>query len=523
MPDRLKIRLTVGILLCIFAGQSFNNARSHSSTWDETHYFGIGKYLLTNFKWDVPGAILQPPLSFYITSIPLLFVDTDDSLWVDKKISGLGGWNIVRGQLLLSSAANREDVQLIFSRLMVTLVGVLLGFYLYRFSSALYGEAGGILSLFLFTFCPNMLAFSAIAVPDMPFTAFSFISVYYLWLSLKSGARDKFLLSGLFLGLALLTKVPALLFIPVHLFLYTAYMFQQKRFQFRNFLLLLCCAFLVLCAGYGFDLSPYFQGIAYQWNQARLGNDAFLAGAYSAHGWWYFYLAALALKTPIPVLLLLGVALTLLFRNKGINRMDILFTVLPIAVLIGYFSLAQYTIALRYVLPIFPFMLLVIGSLANFGKHMRYLIYICAVWSVGGSLYVAPHYLAYFNEFAGGPGNGYRYLVDANLDWGQDLKGLKKFMLEKGIERISLSYSGTDAPQRYGIAYDWLPSLALVNPEPDRPVQIMRNRFLAISVTNLQGLNFSNREYFKWLLQYEPVAKIGYSIFVYDLEKVKSI
>src|SRR5262249_51727095 len=46
------------------------------------------------------------------------------------------------------------------------------------------------------------------------------------------------------------------------------------------------------------------------------------------------------------------------------------------------------------------------------------------VWHAGESLAIAPHYLAYFNELAGGPSQGYRHLVDSSLDWGQDLPGL---------------------------------------------------------------------------------------------------
>ncbi len=52
-----------------------------STTWDETHYFGLGKYLLQTGRWDVPGSILHPPLSYYLHSIPLLFVSTNDALW----------------------------------------------------------------------------------------------------------------------------------------------------------------------------------------------------------------------------------------------------------------------------------------------------------------------------------------------------------------------------------------------------------------------------------------------------------
>jgi hypothetical protein len=130
-----------------------------------------------------------------------------------------------------------------------------------------------------------------------------------------------------------------------------------------------------------------------------------------------------------------------------------------------------------------------------------------------------PHYLAYFNEFAGGSANGYRYLVDSNLDWGQDLKGLKAFMDRRGIDRIYLSYFGSDSPDRYGIAYDWLPSYELKNPDPQAAsVNIRRGSYVAISVTNLQGVYMQPQTLYRWLDRLTPVARIGHSIFVYYVE-----
>jgi hypothetical protein len=109
--------------------------------------------------------------------------------------------------------------------------------------------------------------------------------------------------------------------------------------------------------------------------------------------------------------------------------------------------------------------------------------------------------------------------VDSNLDWGQDLKSLKKYLDENGIKRISLSYFGADSPKRYGIEYDWLPSHELYNPEPEKGVIIKRDQILVVSATNLQGVYFDDKNLYKWLLEYKPVATIGHSLFIYDLSK----
>lgn len=41
--------------------------------------------------------------------------------------------------------------------------------------------------------------------------------------------------------------------------------------------------------------------------------------------------------------------------------------------------------------------------------------------TVSSTLRIYPHQLAYFNEAAGGPQNGFRHLLGSNFDWGQDV------------------------------------------------------------------------------------------------------
>jgi hypothetical protein len=36
--------------------------------------------------------------------------------------------------------------------------------------------------------------------------------------------------------------------------------------------------------------------------------------------------------------------------------------------------------------------------------------------------------MSYFNEAVGGPENGHAYLVDSNIDWGQDLFFLRRWL-----------------------------------------------------------------------------------------------
>jgi hypothetical protein len=80
-----------------------------------------------------------------------------------------------------------------------------------------------------------------------------------------------------------------------------------------------------------------------------------------------------------------------------------------------------------------------------------------------------------------------------------------------------LSYFGTDSPARYGISYDWLPGNGLPNPDPEKH-EFAPKGWVAISATNLQGVYLGNKNMYAWFRERKPVAKIGYSIFIYKMD-----
>ena len=152
---------------------------------------------------------------------------------------------------------------------------------------------------------------------------------------------------------------------------------------------------------------------------------------------------------------------------------------------------------------------------------------------------VHPHELAFFNLLVGGPRHGSEWLVDSNLDWGQDLKLLKWWMQEHNVPRINLSYFGTADPAYYGIEYtplpghlsyfgmtdpayygiEYAPLQGYPGPEPFAAPQLPG--YVAVSVTNLRGvyLNERGRRFYERLSRMEPVATVGYSIYIYHVER----
>jgi hypothetical protein len=65
----------------------------------------------------------------------------------------------------------------------------------------------------------------------------------------------------------------------------------------------------------------------------------------------------------------------------------------------------------------------------------RLLIATALLGTVGSTLRCYPHQLAYFNELAGGPDNGWRHLLGSSLDWGQDLRIAAQYSAQHGVDR----------------------------------------------------------------------------------------
>ena len=521
MRARLPLLVAVACL-ALFAIRAASSLRDDSATWDETHYFGIGAYLLEHGRWDVSGSILHPPVSYYLHGIPLLLAGLDTSVFEPTSdFLERGRTNTERGQALLASAANRGDRLLIASRLMMVAVGVLLGGFVYAWSQALYGPRSAMLAVFLYAFCPNLLAHARLITPDISVTAFSFVAVYLLWRFLREDRLRHALTGGLFLGLALASKFSGALLVPVAGVLMLLWRATRGPVDLRGCVAFFAIGLAVLWLAYGMQIEPYLAGIAYQQAHARFGNASFLMGAHSTEGWWYYFLVALAIKIPLATLALLFAALIRFARRARRGAwVDEAFLLLPALAVLGFFSVNHQSIGLRYVLPILPFLFVMAGEVARaaVGRTAATGFVLAMVaWLGVASASIHPHYLAYFNEAIGGPRNGYRHLVDSNLDWGQDLKRLKRFMDERGIAELALSYFGTDAPARHGIAYRWLPSYVLANPDPEGRIAPLKG-WVAVSATNLQGVYFPDPTLFEGLARREPDATIGYSIFVYRLD-----
>lgn len=422
-----------------------------------------------------------------------------------------------------------------------------------------------LVAILLLAFDPNILAHTRLATTDLGLAAAAAAANFTLWRFLRRPTWGRVALAGVGLGLLLNTKFTALLFLPFFAALLLLAFIRLRREPARSprqewALLRLglvaypLIALLTLWAGHGFQvgvpgaplpvlgqinaavpLSRYLDQLLDIGNRLGVSTPSFLLGRYSDSGWWYYFPVAFLLKTPMPVLILLGGSFACLFvvfvkRRPEIGRwwFDLAALLLPPA---GFLAIALTTdinLGYRHLLPILPFLYVFIGIVAAGGlgvvsgrrRAWRMPVVTALLgWLVIASLWIYPFYLAFFNLLAGGPNNGWRALVDSNLDWGQDLGRLAEWQRDQAVESVWLSYFGEARPDYYGINYRGLDSFPprLMNPtaRPFYPPDPAPGWY-AISATTLQGVHFDNHDLFAIFRERRPAAKVGYSIFLYE-------
>ncbi len=569
IPDWAILLLFFGLILV----QAIPSLQQESATFDELVRQLPGYLHLTAKEYRIHSD--HPPFIKMLAALPLLFMEVKipslPESWTD-----LTRWNWHHDFLYV---ANDADRLVLFGRLAVLSLTLLLGYFVFRWSRELFGRAAACFALFLYSFEPNILAHGRLMNTDLAMAGFFFVTCYCFSRLARGVTLLRVLSTGITLGLALTTKYTAVMAFPILLLLALGLAFSRVPLDVRvagwspavlrgraHKLLVLVGALIMIgvvaygmiwaihgfryAAGTGaryafanpwervlpegpmaraavlwaresrFLPEAYLHGLALGVGKGtRL---AFLMGETRIGGWWYYFVISVLLKTPLALLLLLVIAGArgrVCWRGRGLEAFFLL--VPPLA----YFTAScagSLNIGHRHILPIYPFLFVLAGSLIPWMRRQKAVVTAgvaaLGVWYIVSSASIFPHYLAYFNELVGGPNQGYKYLVDSNLDWGQDLKGLKRYMDAHGIRRVWLSYFGTASPDYYGIRYNYLPSYIIFDPKDE----IAPTPFVAISATNLQGAYAEHigvdPDFFKEFRTREPIAKIGYSIFLYRLK-----
>jgi hypothetical protein len=539
----MKIKITVILLLAIFVSLAYTSMVRKSATCDEVaHHIPSGYIYLT--KHDLRFATDSPPLARYIAALPMLFMDInlpgEKTFWrrEDRGEFAREFFNLNIGKY--------KDI-LKYSRTMILMLSMFGGLILYLWTKSLYSKRAGILTLFLYCLSPNILAHARLATTDVVVTVFILLFAYMFWQFLQSPGYGKAVIAGIFFGLALLSKYSALLILPIILVFFFIMVPKQVRVKKVAILFLVFgfSSFLTLWAGYGFEVAPlladtlraqdkflifkdfcsrfcpfysdtllnkilyslpvplssYILGVLGVIKHGADGHSFFFLGNYYMHGLPCYYIVAFLIKTPLALIIafLSGVLLAIKKKPKIADYYMLSFiTVFFIAA-----SFSKLQLGIRYILPIYPFCFIIAGRFLDISLPKRFFYKIFAVllliWYSISSFFIWPDYIAYFNELIGGSKNGYKYLRDSGLDWGQDLPALKEYMDKNGVEQIRLAYHGEGMPETYGINYNEIKDKERI--APDKNVY-------AISVMSLDSI--------QWTKNHKPISRAGYSIFIYD-------
>jgi hypothetical protein len=556
MQRHAIVLVTFAVMFALLAVSSYTQK---SATWDEPQHLTTG-YLMWE-RGDFRTDPEHPPFLRLWAALPLLALDDikletaaidhiPPSEWVAARQFEFCHWFLYQ--------QNDADRLLYRARFMIVLLGVGLGVMVFCWTRELLGFWPATIALGLYTLEPNILAHASLVTTDFGITCFMFGAVYFLWRWTQRPQAGNAAGFVAFTALSVVSKFTAVLLLPVAVVLLVVHAIRSQRAlpAATLFGAAFVAAWIAVWAVYGFRYLParstdwryrvqedsiygprapklttqlvqwaddhhlvpnaYAQGFLLGQIKAQ-ARGAYLMGKISSTGWWYFFPAAFAMKTPVALLALLACGVVLCCRRW---QTDWLFLLLPAVVVLGTAMSAKLNIGLRHILPIYPFLIVVAGMAT--GKLLthprpagRVLLGALGVAVALESALIWPDYLAFFNALVGGPRQGSRSLVDSNLDWGQDLKPLKRWMDREGVDFINLSYFGTADAAYYGINCQHLPGAPFFNAGQIGPPRLPG--FVAVSATNLRGVyaDEATRKFYEPLQNAEPVAVIGHSIFVY--------
>lgn len=593
LQDNLHV-LAVAALLLVVSVLLITGMNEVSPLWDEPSYISSGYYF---FKTGDPSMMVgHPMLGKEIAALPLLLLHPAPALPPDAS-SYVDYSYVKFAYDFMYRSDNDAYRILFWSRLPFVFLFALLGFAVYRWAAELYGKRAGVFSVLLYSFSPLVLANAGVALTDFPVVVFIFLTMYFFWRFIRDQSSKYVALTGVSLGLALASKETATYLLPIMLLLFgilwwkgrlppVPWLISPKLAGSRwrpavvigSFMVVVVLIALgVVWVVYGFQFgslaaeggSARYMAIAVKELSGILPgpvvavaehvaesipvpfpsfiatyglaiNDAakprihaYLNGEVYVGGKWQFYVVAFILKTPIPFLIMLLLAVLMLPWLHHRDSINEFFLLLPPMLLFAAFFPAKFNVGLKHLLPMFPFLFVFCSKLVALKlvrlPKLAFALFLAAlsIWYVGGTLAVHPQYVSYFNEFVG-PENGHKYLAGADLSPGGNLIGLKEYMGVHNIPSIQLSYLGNADPAYYGINYTYLPSPFFQGWDPHYSPQLPPNYteqcypragLIAISASNLHGVNLVNTSCYEWLEPLTPIAKIGYEIFIYNVSE----
>lgn len=545
-------------LAVLLAQLMFANART-SMTWDEGHHLFDGYTALRYGDFDLNPEV--PPVAKLAAALPLLPMQlkVPQQQGRDSQLEAF-----LDGKAFLFG--NDADALLTRGRLMIACFTLLLAWMVYWAASEYFGWESGVVALLFLVFDPNLLAHGALVTTDAAITCLFFATLVCWNRYADAPSWSRLLLAGIVLGCTFATKFTGLLLVPI---LFVLALVETLRGRSWSLLLrrvlalaaMTVMAWVVLWAFYRFRYSIRPDGLAmnpalpeYLQRYASVGNPrplvflarwkllpeayiwglintklteqrdlSYLFGTLRRHGTWMYFPAAMAIKSTLPFLVLLGLSAWTLFQRDA-RRYAMVRLLIPAGLFLAVAMHSSMNIGVRHILPIYPLLYCCGAYALVFVAHQRR----AWVWAgaallafqIGTSVAAAPAYIAYANELWGGPRHVHRYLSDSNSDWGQQLKDAGAYLREHHITDCWIAYTaeGTVDRNYYGVPCKPLPTAASLwwFQEPMHVPDEIRGTVL-VSDDMLSGVDDEGAVHpYSAFRQIKPVAVLQGGLFVYQ-------
>ncbi len=554
------------LLLLVLEGQLLYSVRQESLTWDEGDHIFAGYMSLKHHDFGLNPE--HPPLVKMIAAIPLQGMHLREPQLQNryfKTEAYLSGRDLI--------FQNDFETIIFRARVSASIFALMTALLAFLSAREMFGTGAGFLTLLLVVFEPNFLAHGALVTTDTGAACGLLASIYAFYRYVKSPSWGRIAVLGLAAGIFFITKHSAVLLPAMLALLAVTELLRRRQAGDENrlhqavrlasaSLIAGVVAVAIIWAGYGFRYSARPTGL--QINpplESTLGNlspierqavtimahwklvpeswlygladvrsvanvwPSYIFGKVYAHGVLFYFPLAFVIKATLTTLIFLPLIVYAVATRKLQGWREIVFLSLPPALYLCISMTSKLNIGVRHILLVFIFLLVLAGgaawSLIRNDRRWAWPIALLLLFHIVSSLRAFPtSYIAYANELWGGPANIHKYLTDSTTDWGQQLKAVKRYVDEHGIQQCWFAYTVEPAiPFRaYGIPCKILPTMDTMwfGLKTHTPPVIQGPVFISHIPLTFYESGSSLLSPYREFMKLRPTAVIENGVFVYD-------
>jgi len=533
--------LLLTVLIVITLLRLIDHYRVTSATYDEGFHIAAGMELLDRgyYKYELQ----HPPLGRITTALPLYL----------KGLRSIGYSTATEEGNAILHASGDAHVNLTLARMGNLLFLFLAAWIVYRWSCRWFSKRTALLALVILLNLPPIIGHGSLAALDVPGAAGLLTASYTILRWLEKPSTGGWIRMSLGICLAILTKFSNIAFLPLTILaMFVVYcagrglllreIFSDWKSRVRQASASLLLVLLLIPVSYRFYTTavippvgtrqfvsrifppesllhevavrlietptpwhPFVAGIYYVDVHNRLGHDGYLLGEFRSHGWWYFFLVVLLVKSPLAFLL--GTPL-MIHRGRSLAAFNhsIFLWIAPLMILL-FCLLVSINNGVRHILVLYLFWSIALAEGLvrwwDLGGRRQWLVKGLLVILLSESFLTHPFYIGHFNLLAGKKPE--RILADSDLDWGQDLLHLRRYLEVHDLSNVQIIYFGS------------APVNEIIPPRHRQPRPDLKEKYIAISLRYLY-LENARQGIFEDLMQRDPIARIGSSIVLYRIQ-----